>query len=44
MTEPLVHYSVDRAVATLTLDSPANRNALSTRMVAELEEGLERAA
>ena len=43
MTEPLVHYSVDRAVATLTLDSPANRNALSTRMVAELGEGLDRA-
>lgn len=44
MTEPLVHYTVDRAVATLTLDSPANRNALSTRLVAELEEGLGRAA
>jgi len=43
MTEPLVHYAVDRAVATLTLDSPANRNALSTRLVAELEEGLDRA-
>lgn len=44
MTEPLVRYSAAEGVATLTLDSPANRNALSTRLVAELEEGLARAA
>ena len=43
-TEPLVHYRVDRAVATLTLDSPRNRNALSSTLVAELEQGLAEAA
>ena len=36
----LVRYRVEQAVATLTLDSPANRNALSARLVAELEQGL----
>jgi enoyl-CoA hydratase len=41
MTEPLVRRNLERGVATLTLDSPANRNALSTRLVAELTEGLE---
>ena len=40
----VVQYSVDRAIATLTLDSPANRNALSARLVGELSEGLQRAA
>jgi enoyl-CoA hydratase len=44
MTEPLVRYAVDHAVATLTLDSPTNRNALSSRLVAELDEGLARSA
>ena len=34
--EPLVRRSLERGVVTLTLDSPANRNALSTRLVAEL--------
>jgi enoyl-CoA hydratase len=43
MTEPLVRYGVDEAVATLTLDSPANRNALSAKLVAQLEEGLAQA-
>jgi len=43
MTEPLVRYAAAEGVATLTLDSPANRNALSVRLVAELEEGLARA-
>jgi enoyl-CoA hydratase len=38
--EPLVRRSLDRGVVTLTLDSPANRNALSTRLVAELTEDL----
>ncbi len=32
----LVHLGFDRHVATVTLDSPANRNALSRRLVAEL--------
>lgn len=35
MTE-LVHYAVDGAVATVTLDSPHNRNALSRQLVTEL--------
>jgi enoyl-CoA hydratase len=34
--DELVHYEVDRAIATVTLDSPANRNALSTQLVTEL--------
>ncbi len=37
---PYVHYAVDGAVATLTLDSPHNRNALSRKLVTELFEGL----
>jgi enoyl-CoA hydratase len=32
----LVRYDVDRSIATVTLDSPANRNALSAQLVAEL--------
>ncbi|GAA1436894.1 enoyl-CoA hydratase family protein [Mycobacterium cookii] len=39
----LVHYDVSDAVATLTLDSPANRNALSRQLVTELCAHLERA-
>ena len=39
-TPPLVRYGVEQGVATLVLDSPANRNALSSRLVAELEQGL----
>ena len=35
MTE-LVHYDVGEGVATLTLDSQHNRNALSRRLVSEL--------
>ncbi|HEY6315471.1 MAG TPA: enoyl-CoA hydratase-related protein, partial [Streptosporangiaceae bacterium] len=35
MTE-LVRYGADRDVATITLDSPSNRNALSAQLVAEL--------
>jgi len=42
MTE-LVHLSVDDAVATITLDSPHNRNALSRQLVAELTAHLEAA-
>jgi methylglutaconyl-CoA hydratase len=33
---PLVRTEVDRGVATLTLDSPHNRNALSTALIGEL--------
>ena len=43
MTE-LVHYRLDRAIATLTLDSPANRNALSTQLVGEVSAHLRAAA
>jgi methylglutaconyl-CoA hydratase len=39
----LVHYGVDRGVATITLDSPRNRNALSGQLVEELLERLVRA-
>jgi enoyl-CoA hydratase len=31
-----VHYEVDRGIATITLDSPENRNALSSTLVAAL--------
>jgi enoyl-CoA hydratase len=41
MTESeLVHLAVDGAVATVTLDSPHNRNALSRQLVAELTDRL----
>ena len=36
----LVHYTVDGNVARLTLDSPDNRNALSTALVNQLHQGL----
>jgi enoyl-CoA hydratase len=39
MTE-LVHYAVDRAIATIELDSPENRNALSAQLVQEAGEHL----
>jgi enoyl-CoA hydratase len=38
----LVHTAHDRAVTTLTLDSPANRNALSSALVGELADGFAR--
>jgi enoyl-CoA hydratase len=41
---PVVRYEVDRAVATLTLDSPSNRNALSAALVSELLAALGQAA
>ncbi|UGT64801.1 enoyl-CoA hydratase family protein [Nocardia asteroides] len=44
MAEPLVRYEVAAGFATLTLDSPHNRNALSSRLVAELLAGLDAAA
>jgi len=40
----LVHYAVDRAIATVTLDSPDNRNALSARLVGEVSAPLQTAA
>ena len=43
MTE-LVHYATEDGVATITLDSPANRNALSRQLVGELFERLDEAA
>lgn len=43
LRNPLVHYGVADAVATLTLDSQHNRNALSRQLVTELFERLDRA-
>ena len=40
----LVHLEVDRAIATITLDSPSNRNALSNQLLAELSASLRSAA
>lgn len=40
----IVHLGVDRAVATITLDSPSNRNALSSQLVTELGTHLTAAA
>lgn len=44
MPDPLVQYSVDRAIARIALDSPRNRNALSAALVAELTAALSQAA
>ncbi|GAB08064.1 enoyl-CoA hydratase family protein [Gordonia amarae] len=44
VTETLVRRDVDAGVLTLTLDSPKNRNALSTTLVAQLGAGLAEAA
>jgi enoyl-CoA hydratase len=43
MTE-IVHYGVDRGIATITLDSPKNRNALSAQLVGELDAHLQTAS
>ena len=43
MTE-LVHYSVDRGIGRIELDSPHNRNALSRQLCAELDAHLATAA
>src|SRR3712207_8910486 len=40
---PLVRRDVEAGVARLTLDSPHNRNALSTALVTQLVEGLDAA-
>jgi enoyl-CoA hydratase len=39
-----VHYAVDRAIATITLDSPHNRNALSAELVGAVSQQLSTAA
>ncbi|WP_205871106.1 enoyl-CoA hydratase-related protein, partial [Mycolicibacterium holsaticum] len=39
----LVRYRVDGPIARLTLDSPENRNALSTELVDQLHQGLTQA-
>lgn len=44
MSEKLVQYSVDRAIARIALDSPRNRNALSAALVGELSDALAAAA
>ncbi|MBO0838508.1 MAG: enoyl-CoA hydratase family protein [Actinobacteria bacterium] len=44
MSEALIQYSVDRAIARIALDSPRNRNALSTAMVEQLTDALGKAA
>lgn len=43
MSEELVHLEVAGGVATVTLDSPANRNALSRALMAGLEKSLDAA-
>ncbi|MDT4944980.1 MAG: enoyl-CoA hydratase [Pseudonocardiales bacterium] len=40
----LVHYTLDRGIATVTLDSPENRNALSAQLVGEMTAHLATAA
>ncbi|MBS1847625.1 MAG: enoyl-CoA hydratase family protein [Actinobacteria bacterium] len=40
----LVHRDDERGVVTLTLDSPANRNALSAQLIGELSDHLDRIA
>ncbi|MFV2194922.1 enoyl-CoA hydratase-related protein [Nocardiopsis sp. LOL_012] len=40
---PLVRLAVDRGIATVTLDSPGNRNALSARLRSQLSEALAQA-
>jgi methylglutaconyl-CoA hydratase len=39
----LVHHEVRGGIATITLDSPGNRNALSIRLLGDLERALDRA-
>ena len=43
-SDEVVHHSIERGIATLTLDSPDNRNALSARLVGELGDRLAAAA
>lgn len=41
MSNELVHLEIDRGIATITLDSPHNRNALSRQLVGELRAHLD---
>ena len=43
MADELVHYTTATGVATITLDSPHNRNALSAPLRAQLAASLDRA-
>ena len=43
MTDEVVHYDAAGGVATLTLDNPANRNALGAQLLGELEAALDQA-
>lgn len=43
-TTELVHYATERKFATITLDSPHNRNALSRQLIGELSDHLATAA
>jgi enoyl-CoA hydratase len=44
VADEVVHYEVERGIATITLDSPSNRNALSAQLVGELGAHLTAAA
>jgi len=44
MADELVHYEVSKGIATITLDSPHNRNALSAQLRRELKDHLSAAA
>lgn len=43
MPDQLVHYDLANEIATITLDSPHNRNALSRRLLTQLFDALDRA-
>jgi len=43
MTDELVHLDIEAGIATITLDSPGNRNALSAQLRGELRDRLEAA-
>ena len=43
MSQPVVQVQVSGGIATVTLDSPANRNALSRRLLTDLHTALDRA-
>lgn len=43
MSDEVVHYGVERGIATITLDSPENRNALSSALVGQLSAQLQAA-
>src|SRR5215510_9756370 len=43
MADRVVHCDIEHAIATITLDSPSNRNALSRALVADLHAALDEA-